>query len=107
MDEINIGTYNCQGFGLSKYAFIKGLMRKSNFVFLQEHWLHTTDMQSLCNSGADVSFHGCSSMSGMFCCRAVLMAGFQFCGTLNLIILLGHVSSLVHVVMLCRLILIH
>ena len=34
----------------------------SNFVFLQEHWLHTADKQSLCNLGTDVLFHGCSSM---------------------------------------------
>ena len=34
----------------------------ANFVFLQEYWSHSADMQSLCNLGADVSFHDCSSI---------------------------------------------
>ena len=56
--DINIATYNCQGFGLSKYTYIKGLLHMTNFVFLKEHWLHTADMQSQC---ADESFQGFSS----------------------------------------------
>ena len=75
MDDINIATYNCQGLGLSKYTYFKGLLRMSNFFFLEKHWLHTADMQSLCNLGADVLFHGCLSMSDDIFCRFVLMAG--------------------------------
>ena len=47
---------------MSKYAYTKGLLCMLMFVFLQEHWLHTADMQSLRNLGADVSLHRCSYM---------------------------------------------
>ena len=91
MDEINIATYNCQGFGLSKYAYIKGLLRKSNFVFLQEHWLHTADMQSMCNSGV-MTFHGCSSMPDN-----VLLQGHPYGGVAIL-----WLSEFNHFVRLCK-----
>ena len=92
MDEINIATYNCQGLGLSKYAYIKGLLRMSNFVFFQEHWLHTADMQSLCILGADVSFHGCSPMPDN-----VLLQGLLYGG----VAILWH-SIFNHFVRLCK-----
>ena len=56
-------SYNCRGINVLKYAFLDKLLQSSDFLFLQEHWLHTDDIPSLANfSSSSIFVHGCSGM---------------------------------------------
>ena len=54
-------TYNCRGYMQDKYAYVANLVASYDFIFLQEHWLHSKNM-SVFNDIVNTSFHTCSGM---------------------------------------------
>lgn len=58
-----ITSYNCHGLGGGKMEYIASLCSKSDFVFLQEHWLLPDNLNIFQIRIPRISCHGTSAMS--------------------------------------------
>ena len=75
-DQINIATFNCQGFKPRNFEFIKKLFTKCSILLLQEHWLYNFDFKKFLDVLPDCSYHAISSMD-----ETQLTAGRPYGGT--------------------------
>ena len=44
MDKLNIGTYNVHGLNNHSLLYIDSIMDNYDFLLIQEHWLHSSEM---------------------------------------------------------------
>ena len=56
-----VATYNSQGHGADRLAYIKNLCINHDFVFVQEHWLFKSEL-SVIENKLGVNIHGTSGM---------------------------------------------
>lgn len=59
--HIRIGTYNSNGFKLDRITYINRLKTNCDFILLQEHWLHESQLNMLENE-LDMYVHAISGM---------------------------------------------
>ena len=61
-EQFSCVTYNSQGLGPGRIQFISELVKKHDFVFLQEHWLFESAISDFENSLRIATVHGVSGM---------------------------------------------
>ncbi len=73
---LTIGTFNSHGNSADRLLYIDKLMKKCDFLLIQEHWLHAQQIQSLTSKVSNVSVHGVSGMDS-----STLLTGRPYGGT--------------------------
>jgi exonuclease III len=59
---LTVATYNIQGHGADRLAYLKNLCTNHDFVLVQEHWYFRSELTTL-ESKLGVNIHGTSAMS--------------------------------------------
>ena len=61
--SLTVITYNSHGSGVGRLEYIKKLLSKSDFVFLQEHWLQECQFQSFFSKLPQIQYHCVSGIN--------------------------------------------
>ena len=61
--ELSVITFNCKGFKMRNYEFLKYIYNECNILFLQEHWLFSFQFTDFSKLFPDSSYFAHSSMS--------------------------------------------
>ena len=61
--HLKIGSYNCRGYNASKVTYILQLLKQCEFLFIQEHWLSDSQLQTLNNICSTHSSHASSGFN--------------------------------------------
>ena len=56
-EPLTVTTYNSHGSGVGRQEHIIKLLNKSDFVFLQEHWLQDCQFQPFFNKLPQIQYH--------------------------------------------------
>ena len=73
--KISLSSYNCHGLGPGKIDYITSLCTRHDFVFLQEHWLISDNLNIFIDQIPNISCHGISAMD-----TSQLLAGRPYGG---------------------------
>ena len=73
---MQICSYSCQGLGAGKLQFIQILCDNSQFIFIQEHWLHESNTHWFDNNVKNIRSHVVSGM-----CSNHIEQGHPYGGT--------------------------
>ena len=76
LHQLQICSYNCQGLGAGKLQFIQNLCDNSQFIFIQEHWLHESNTHWFDNIVKNIQSHVVSGM-----CSKQIVEGRAYGGT--------------------------
>ena len=61
-NNLSFTSYNCRGLRADKYHFVNKLLKNTDFLLLQEHWLHNSDLSTFNSFSPASSYHGYSCM---------------------------------------------
>ena len=62
LDQLNIGTYNVHGLNSPALSYIDKIMANYDFLFIQEHWLHSSQLHLFDDQIKHIHSYGISGM---------------------------------------------
>ena len=62
LDQLNIGTYNVHGLNSPALSYIDKIMANYDFLFIQEHWLHSSQLHLFEDKIKHIHSYGISGM---------------------------------------------
>ena len=85
-NNFSFTSYNCRGLRADKYPFVNKLLKNTDFLLFQKHWLRTSDLSTFNSFSPTSSNHGCSDMSDSEILTDRPLVASAYYGTMNLII---------------------